>query len=52
MAFVFEIDRFFINYSWLMTNRQSGIFRVDRMITFGEVTNNDMKLEYDIHFRN
>ena len=43
MAFVFEIDRLFINYSWLMTYCQSCISRVDRKVIFGGVTNNDMR---------
>ena len=35
MAFVFGIDRFFINYSWLMTYSQSGISQVGRKVKFG-----------------
>ena len=42
MAFLFEIDRFFTNYTWLMTYCQSCISRVDKMVKFG-VTNNDMR---------
>ena len=52
MAFVFEIDMFFINYSCLMTYCQSGISQVGRKVKFGRVANNDKRLEYDVHFRN
>ena len=42
MATVFQIDRYLINYSSMMTYCQSGTSRVGREMKFGTVTNNDM----------